>query len=111
MLMVCEMVCEECSDGLTPSIIPRVPAGWGNTAVKEQMPCGVIEHRISRGIYPKQLGFSPIDVTHCSHPRERVGRVPHIRLFPIVLYPGGGIKQNSSAHMLREMGQKTRKLL
>src|SRR5438128_1628788 len=110
-MMVRDMVCEKCSDRLTPSIVTRVPAGGGNTTMKEQMPCGVIEHRVTGGIDPKQLGFSPIDVTHCSYPRQRVGCAPQIRLFPTVLYTVRGIKQDSSAHMLWKMCEKTRKLL
>src|SRR5438132_1678357 len=111
MLTVREMVGKECSDCLTPSIVTGVPAGWGNTTVKEQMPGSVIEHRISRGIDPKQLGFSPIEVTHYLYPRQRVGCAPQIRLFPTVLYHVRGIKQDSGAHMLWKMCQKTRKLL
>jgi hypothetical protein len=53
MLMVCKMVGEECSDRLTPSVVAGVPTRWGNTTMKEEMPCGIIEHRISGGIYPK----------------------------------------------------------
>jgi len=53
MLLVCEMVREECSDRLTPSVVAGVPARWGNTTMKEEMPCGVIKHRISGGIDPK----------------------------------------------------------
>jgi len=109
--MVYEMVGEKCSDRLTPSVIAGVPARWGNTTMKEQMPCGVIEHRISGGIYPKQLGFSPIDITYDAYPWERDSCAPQICFFPIVLDAVGAIKQDSSAYMFLKMRQQTGKLL
>jgi hypothetical protein len=109
--MVCEMVGEECSDRLTPSVVAGVPARWGNTTMKEEMPCGVIEHRISGGIDPKQLGFSPIDITYDAYPWERGSCAPQIGFFPVVLDTVGAIKQDSSAYVLLKTRQETGKLL
>jgi hypothetical protein len=87
-----EVVGKKCSDRLTPSVVARVPARWGKTTMKEKMPCGVIEHRISGSIYPKQPGFSPITIADDSDPRERSSRAPQGSLFPIVLDAVGTIK-------------------
>jgi hypothetical protein len=109
--MICEMVGKKRSDRLTPSVVAGVPARWSNTTMKEEMPCSVIEHRISGRIYPKQLGFSPIDITYYAYPRERGSCAPQICFFPIVLYAVGAIKQDGSAYMCLKMHQQTGKLL
>jgi hypothetical protein len=109
--MVCEIVGKKCSNRLTPSVVAGVPTRWGNTTMKEEMPCSVIEHRISGSIYPKELRFSPIDITYHSYPRERGSCAPQICFFPVVLYAVGAIKQDSSAYMFLKMHQQTGKLL